>query len=162
MGRFFRQIGCAILLSVAVLPSVAAEGESCPDEGRAWTIHRFRREFCGPDVWEPFNRSMFAVFDWGMEYVVDPFCVLYTSIVPQPLIDGIENFSENIEYPRRLIADLCMGEGALAWDATKRFFINTTLGVGGLFDPAGKWFGIYDDNSSMSDAFSYTFRSFTV
>ena len=61
---------------------------------------------------------MVAVFDWGMEYVVDPFCVLYSSVVPKPLIEGIENFSENVEYPRRLVANLCMGEGALAWDTT--------------------------------------------
>ena len=132
----------------------AVAEDSRPAEDRAWTVHRFRREFCGADSWEPFNRSMFGVFDWGMEYVVDPFCVLYSSIVPKPLIEGIDNFSENVEYPRRLVADLCMGEGALAWDATKRFFINTTIGVGGLFDPAGSWFGIYDDNSSFSDTFS--------
>ena len=97
---------------------------------------------------------MFAVFDWGMEHVVDPFCVLYSSVIPKPLIEGIDNFSENVEYLRRLVADLCMGEGALAWDATRRFFINTTLGVGGLFDPADSWFGIYDDNSSLSDTFA--------
>ena len=150
-----RLVGCLPLVGMLAFTSFAAEEESAnQDESRAWTIHRFRREFCGEDVWEPFNRSMFAVFDWGMEYVVDPFCTLYSSIVPKPLIQGIENFSENVEYPRRLVADLCMGEGALAWDATERFFINTTIGIGGLFDPAGKWFGIYDDNSSLSDTFA--------
>lgn len=150
-------IGCAALAAAAAcsLPAAEEVEEPASSEGRAWTIHRFRREFAGPDSWEPFNRSMFAVFDWCMEYVVDPFCVLYSSIVPKPLIEGIENFSENVEYPRRLVADLCMGEGGLAWDATKRFFINTTLGVGGLFDPAGKCFGIYDDNSSLSDTFAF-------
>ena len=144
-----------MMLFAAALSAAAAEEEIPQAEGeRAWTIHRFRREFCGPDVWEPFNRSMFAIFDWGMEYVVNPFCVLYSSIIPKPLIQGIENFSENVEYPRRLVADLCMGEGALAWESTERFFINSTLGIGGLFDPAGAWFGIYDDNSSLSDAFA--------
>ena len=153
MKALARTVGALAVL--AVLSAGAAEGESRSAEtNRAWTIHRFRHEFCGSDVWEPFNRSMFAVFDWGMEYVVDPFCVLYASILPQPLIDGIENFSENIEYPRRLVADLCMGEGTLAWDATERFLINTTLGLGGLFDPASAWFGIYDDNSSFSDTFA--------
>ena len=153
-GRCGQLVGCAVLAAAAFHFADAAEESPCSETGQAWTIHRFRREFCGADVWEPFNRSMFAVFDWGMEYVVDPFCVLYSSVVPKPLIQGIDNFSENVEYPRRLIADLFMGEGALAWDATKRFFINTTVGVGGLFDPAGEWFGIYDDNSSLSDAFA--------
>ena len=152
--RDVRQLACAVLVIGGVLSASVAEEAQGPFEGQSWTIHRFRREFCGPDSWEPFNRSMFAVFDWGMEYVVDPFCVLYSSIVPKPLIQGIENFSENVEYPRRLVANLCMGEGALAWDTTKRFFINTTVGIGGLFDPAGEWFGIYDDNSSLSDTFA--------
>ena len=152
--RWRHLFGCVVFVTAVVL-SVGATEEDIQSEGsRAWTVHRFRREFCGADSWEPFNRSMFAVFDWCMEYVVDPFCVLYASIVPKPLIQGIENFSENVEYPRRLVADLCMGEGALAWDATKRFFINTTVGLGGLFDPAEKWFGIYDDNSSLSDTFA--------
>ena len=156
LDRWRSLIGCAALAAAVACPLSAAEEveSSAPAEDRAWTIHRFRREFCGPDSWEPFNRSMFAVFDWCMEYVVDPFCVLYSSIVPKPLIKGIENFSENVEYPRRLVADLCMGEGSLAWDATKRFFINTTVGIGGLFDPAREWFGIYDDNSSLSDTFA--------
>ena len=147
-------MGCAVLVALIAFSSDAAEEAVSQEEGRAWTIHRFRREFCGADIWEPFNRTMFAIFDWGMEYVVDPFCVLYSSIIPKPLIQGIDNFSENVEYPRRLVADLFMGEGTLAWDATKRFFINTTVGIGGLFDPAGEWFGIYDDNSSLSDAFA--------
>ena len=150
--RLLAVLACSAL--AVVLSVGAAEEEAGRFEGQSWTVHRFRREFCGEDSWEPFNRSMFAVFDWGMEYVVDPFCVLYSSIVPKPLIQGIENFSENVEYPRRLVANLCMGEGALAWDATKRFFINTTVGLGGLFDPAGEWFGIYDDNSSLSDTFT--------
>ena len=106
-NRMTKVIGCAVLAAATVFTAVA---EADRTENRAWTVNRFRREFCGADSWEPFNRSMFAVFDWGMEYIVDPFCVLYTSIVPQPLIEGIENFSENIEYPRRLVADLCMGE----------------------------------------------------
>ena len=149
-----RQFVCTALVIAGVLSSGVAEESTNRFEGQSWTVHRFRREFCGEDSWEPFNRSMFAVFDWGMEYVVDPFCVLYSSIVPKPLIEGIENFSENVEYPRRLVANLCMGEGALAWDTTKRFFINTTVGIGGLFDPASAWFGIYDDNSSLSDTFA--------
>ena len=151
--RADRALG-VLLASAAVFSCVAFAEEPRQESDRAWTIHRFRREFCGEDSWEPFNRSMFGVFDWGMEYVVDPFCVLYSSVIPKPLIEGIDNFSENVEYPRRLVADLAMGEWSLAWDATKRFFINTTIGVGGLFDPADSWFGIYDDNSSLSDTFA--------
>ena len=119
-----------------------------------WTIDRFQREFCGEDQWEPFNRTMFAVFDWCMEYAVDPFCYVYSSIIPKPLIRGIDNFSENLEYPARLVANLGCAEWEMAWDETRRFFINSTLGVGGLFDPAGNWFYIIDSDASLCDAFA--------
>ena len=124
-------------------------------DSELWTIDRFQREFCGEDSWEPFNRTMFAVFDWCMEYAVDPFCYVYSSIIPKPLIKGIDNFSENVEYPVRLVANLGCAEWGMAWDETRRFFVNSTLGVGGLFDPAENWFYIFDSDASLCDAFAY-------
>jgi len=119
-----------------------------------WTLHRFQREFCGEDSWEPFNRTMFGVFDWCMEYVSDPFCYLYSSILPKPLIKGIDNFCFNLEEPRCIFANLFMGEWAPAWDETRRFVINSTVGIGGLFDPAQDWFYIFNSNASLSDTFA--------
>ena len=120
-----------------------------------WTIDRFQREFCGADHWEPFNRTMFAVFDFCMEYAVDPFCYVYSSVIPRPLIGAIDNFSENIEYPRRLVSNLGCAEWRTAWDETRRFLINSTLGIGGLLDPADAWFDIHDSDASLSDAFTH-------
>ena len=120
-----------------------------------WTIDRFQREFCGEDHWEPFNRTMFTIFDFCMEYAVDPFCYVYSSIIPKPLIGSIDNFSENVEYPKRLVSSLGCAEWRAAWDETRRFFINTTLGIGGLLDPAEWWFDIQDSDASLSDAFTY-------
>ena len=125
------------------------------EEPELWTIERCHREFCGEDVWEPFNRTMFSVFDWCMEYAVDPFCYVYSSIIPRPLIKGIDNFSENLEYPVRFVSDLGCAEWGAAWDDTRRFLVNTTLGVGGLFDPAEDWFCIFDSNASFSDVFAH-------
>ena len=123
-------------------------------DSEIWTIDRFQREFCGEDSWEPFNRTMFSVFDWCMEYAVDPFCYVYSSIIPKPLIKGIDNFSENLEYPVRLVANLGCAEWSIAWDETRRFFVNSTLGIGGLFDPAENWFYIFGSDASLCDAFA--------
>jgi len=122
--------------------------------GRTWSIQRIQREFCGEDSWEPFNRAMFGVFDWCMEYVADPFCYLYSSIVPKPLIRGIDNFCENLEEPCAIFSNLFMGEWRPAWDETRRFVINSTIGIGGLFDPAEDVFYIFASNASLSDAFA--------
>jgi len=142
-------------LAVFVLCDCSAETvDANSATGETWSLLRFQREFCGEDKWEPFNRSMFGVFDWGMTYVVDPFCYLYSSIIPKPLIKGIDNFSDNLEEPIRIFSNLFMGEGRAAWDATRRFAINSTLGIGGLFDPAEDTFYIVNSDASMSDTFT--------
>ena len=144
-------------LALAFVPFAYAQGTNdvvSSAESEIWTAERFQREFCGEDSWEPFNRTMFAVFDWCMEYVVDPFCYVYSSIIPKPLIKGIDNFSENLEYPVRLVGSLGCAEWMTAWDDTRRFLINSTLGIGGLFDPAADWFYIFDSKASLCDAFA--------
>ena len=122
--------------------------------GQLWSARRFEREFCGKDTWEPFNRTMFGITDWCMDYVCDPFCRLYSSIIPKPLIKGIDNFCENLEDPCRIFANLFMGEWRPAWDETRRFVINSTLGIGGLFDPAEDLFYIFESDASLSDTFA--------
>ena len=148
-----------VLLSLTMVFASLAGAQGTNEVVRAegselWTIERCHREFCGEDVWEPFNRTMFAVFDWCMEYAVDPFCYVYSSIIPKPLIKGIDNFSENLEYPVRFASNLGCAEWGAAWDDTRRFLVNTTLGIGGLFDPAEDWFYIFDSDASLSDAFA--------
>ena len=49
------------------------------------------------------------------------------------------HFSENLVYPRRLLANLLQGKGNAAWEETQRFVVNTTIGVAGFFDPAARW-----------------------
>jgi len=125
-----------------------------PQTNDVWSVRRFQREFCGEDSWEPFNRTMFCIFDVGMEYVVDPFCYLYSSIVPKPLIKGIDNLCDNLEEPNRIFANLFMGEWRPAWEATERFAINSTVGLGGLFDPAEDCFYLFNSDASLSDTFT--------
>ena len=146
------------LVAFALAPLAYAQGTNdvaSSTDSEIWTAERFQREFCGEDSWEPFNRTMFALFDWCMEYAVDPFCYVYSSIIPKPLINGIDNFSENLEYPVRLVGSLGCAEWRTAWDDTRRFLINSTLGIGGLFDPAEDWFYIFDSHASLSDALAY-------
>ena len=151
-----RRFAVSFLALAAAFPAFAQETNDVAriTDSEVWTIDRFQREFCGEDSWEPFNRTMFAVFDWCMEYAVDPFCYVYSSIIPKPLIKGIDNFSENLEYPVRFVANLGCAEWGMAWDETRRFLVNSTLGVGGLFDPAENWFYIFDSDASLCDTFA--------
>lgn len=129
--------------------AVGADAEESP-EGREWSVSRIGDEIAGEDSWHGFNNAMFWIQDVGMDYVVKPLNHVYCSILPRPLIDGIDNALDNSEYPVRFFSTLFRGEGACAWDETKRFVVNTVVGVCGLFDPAKNWFGVFSTDASLS------------
>ena len=134
--------------------NLAEPHEGVPAENAKWSALQLGREIAGEDDWRGFNRTMFAVQDVAMDYVVTPIGHVYCSIIPKPVIHGIDNAIDNSEYPIRLVATLFRGEGGCAWDETKRFAANTVLGIGGLFDPARDWFGVFSTDASLSGTFA--------
>jgi phospholipid-binding lipoprotein MlaA len=48
----------------------------------------------------------------------------------------VSNFFANLSSPRIIVHSLLQGKPGEAGEETLRFFLNTTLGLGGLFDPA--------------------------
>ena len=134
--------------------SVAEPHESVSAKNGEWSALQVSREIAGEDDWRGFNRFMFAVQDAAMDYIATPINHVYCSVLPKPVIRGVDNAIDNSEYPIRVVATLLRGEGGCAWDETKRFAINTVLGIGGLFDPAKNWFGIFSTGASLSGTFA--------
>lgn len=60
----------------------------------------------------------------------------YGSVVPKPVQRGVQNFAGNLDLPGDVLNGLLQGRPGRAGANTLRFVINTTIGVGGLFDPA--------------------------
>jgi ABC-type transporter lipoprotein component MlaA/pimeloyl-ACP methyl ester carboxylesterase len=88
------------------------------------------------DPLEPMNRT-FSAFNHGlMVGVIGPLTWVYRGITPKFFRTGVSNFFENLLYPVRLVNNLLQGKGGGAWDETKRFGVNTTYGVLGLWDRA--------------------------
>ncbi len=56
---------------------------------------------------------------------------------PNPLRRAVSNIGENLGTPRRVVNDLLQLRPDHAFENTLRFAINSTVGLGGLFDPAG-------------------------
>jgi ABC-type transporter lipoprotein component MlaA/pimeloyl-ACP methyl ester carboxylesterase len=88
------------------------------------------------DPLERFNRTMMGVNHGIMIGVIKPTSRVYLQVVPVPVQKGINNGGHNLHYPGRLINNLLQAKWTGARDETYRFLINTTVGVGGLFDPA--------------------------
>ena len=87
------------------------------------------------DPWERMNRSFYGFNDAIDRAVVKPVSKGYTPL-PQPVQTGVHNFFDNLDYPVTIVNDLLQGQIKSFFSDIGRFLFNSTLGVGGLFDPA--------------------------
>lgn len=88
------------------------------------------------DPWEGFNRKVFAFNDVLDRYALKPVAQGYRAITPDPVETGVGNFFSNLGEVRTALNSVLQGKPANAGLATSRFLINSTVGFGGLFDPA--------------------------
>ncbi len=151
---YCRIVQTVLCLSAAALILCAGCRSEVPPPEPPWTPSKLENAMGGPDPIEKFNRCMFAVTDFGMNYFVDPLGRVYTSIFPRPFIEKFHNVCVNLEYPGRCFSCLGRGEWEGARDETYRFFINLTLGFAGFFDVAKDNFGIYDTGSDFGQTFA--------
>lgn len=112
-------------------------------------------EFVGQDKWESFNRKIFTFNLKANKYVLRPINVIWASIMPQYGMDRIQNVYTNIKYPVRLVSSLVQKDFETSKTETSRFFINTTIGLAGLYDPALNKFKIEPRDESMGQALAY-------
>jgi phospholipid-binding lipoprotein MlaA len=88
------------------------------------------------DPIEGFNR---AIFDMNMaidKILFSPLAELYRFTIPSPARNCVHNTLENLRTPITFTNDVLQLEGDRAMESLARFLINTTLGIGGLFDVA--------------------------
>lgn len=88
------------------------------------------------DPWERVNRVSYNVTDKVDRAVLKPTAKAYRAVTPNFVETGVSNFFDNISYPRVFVNDLLQAKFNSAMHDTGRFLLNTTIGVGGLFDPA--------------------------
>jgi len=81
---------------------------------------------------------MFGFNDAAIDDVIDPTARFASTWIPQPVREIGSNFYENLTEPEFVVAHLLAGNYRLASDSMGRLAINSTLGLGGLFDVAGK------------------------
>ncbi|MWJ27788.1 VacJ family lipoprotein [Halomonas sp. ZH2S] len=88
------------------------------------------------DPWEGFNRRVFAFNDVVDRYALRPVASGYAKITPQPVQTGVGNFFSNLGEVRTALNSVLQGKPGNAGIATSRFLINSTAGIGGLWDVA--------------------------
>lgn len=91
------------------------------------------------DPLEGMNRFFFKFNDKLYTWVLKPLAQGYSFVTPKPARECVDRFFVNLKYPVRGVNNLLEGRFAGAGIETARFVVNTTVGIGGLFDPASHW-----------------------
>ncbi len=112
----------------------------------------YSKMYIGEDKHEKFNRKMFNLNMKLNKFIAKPIHILWSSIMPKFGIERIRDAYNNIEYPKRLASCIIQRDGEGIKKETVRFLTNTTIGLGGLFDPADKIFKIKPTNENMEQA----------
>jgi phospholipid-binding lipoprotein MlaA len=88
------------------------------------------------DPFEPANRQVYA-FNQGVDRAtLKPVAKAYEAHTPQWIRTSVGNFFANLDTPVTMVNQLLQGKLKAAGQDALRFTLNTTLGLGGLFDPA--------------------------
>jgi len=88
------------------------------------------------DPLEPVNRVTDRFNDRLDRITLKPLAIAYRDLTPTPLQTGISNFFDNLGYLNTVLNDFLQGKGRQGVRDFGRFLVNTTLGIGGLFDVA--------------------------
>jgi phospholipid-binding lipoprotein MlaA len=88
------------------------------------------------DPWESWNRGVYKVNDKLDRAVAKPIARTYVRVVPAPARTGVSNFLANLRTTTVMINDALQGKFRAAGNDLARLVVNTTVGFGGLLDPA--------------------------
>lgn len=91
------------------------------------------------DPWQGTNRPIFGFNDSIDRHALGPVARGWKKITPDGLRDSVAKFFYNASYPSRFVSNVGQAEGQQAIIETARFVVNTTVGIGGFFDPATRW-----------------------
>ncbi|MDF1577598.1 MAG: VacJ family lipoprotein [Desulfurivibrionaceae bacterium] len=133
--RFF--ILLFILLLASTGPAGAEEEEYFEDD---WPAEEMATRIADP--LEPVNRLFFQFNDKLYFWVLKPLGSGYGFVVPKPVRTKVANFFYNLKTPVRLVNNVLQGKVGRGGVELSRFMVNTTVGVGGLWDPARHWFDL--------------------
>lgn len=116
------------------------------------------------DPSENFNRAMFAFNEAFDKYFMKPVAQFYNKIMPKPLNQGVHNFFVNIDQIPTIANDLLQFNFYQFSNDMWRFGVNSTFGIGGLFDVASRInLGYYKNDFGLTLAsYGYMDSSYLV
>ncbi|MDB5865203.1 MAG: transporter [Betaproteobacteria bacterium] len=106
------------------------------------------------DPLEPFNRGVYQFNETLDKAILKPTAQAYRFVVPQFIRASVSNFFSNINDVVVALNNLLQGKFTAAYSDLGRIAINSTLGLGGLFDVASEA-GIEKHNEDFGQTLGY-------
>lgn len=88
------------------------------------------------DPWEKMNRGIYRFNDFTDRVLLKPVAKFYKRFTPQVVRQGVSNVFDNLGTPAVAVNQLLQGKPVASASDLGRFVLNTTVGIGGLFDVA--------------------------
>lgn len=120
---------CALTFSISTTSSVADQSSSVGDQ----TTNVAEEN---TDPLEDINRFTSGFNRVLRDALIDPLVDGYQYVVPDDFQHGISNIFSNLTEPVTAVSSLLQGDTENAGAASKRFLVNSTVGIGGIGDPA--------------------------
>ena len=144
----FQSITCKAAVPVIALALWSCVGVQAPE-----TQPTPMAELPLEDPLEPVNRATWQLNQALVLGLLDPLSAGYVSMVPRPVRYSLGNVRKNLGGPSRVVNQVLQGRWEDSGRESLRFLTNTTLGIGGAFDVAGKM-----DLPGSKGSFNQTFR----
>jgi len=109
-----------------------------PEEPAMHSASEIKGEYVAhePDPWVRFNHKMYR-FNYNLDkYLLLPVVKGYEFVIPTVVQTGTSNFFSNISEVKNLTNSIFQLKGKQTLTTLGRLVTNSTIGIGGLFDPA--------------------------
>jgi phospholipid-binding lipoprotein MlaA len=148
MQKFLKKLSTTLIFLVAFLPisswSKTADPTAKPEKipYQQFSDEEFEAyETSSVEIYDPLekaNRKVFTFNNAFDRYFFEHVAKAYRAGVPKTARNSVRNFLVNLSAPLSAVNSILQGKSDNALATISNFLINSTLGVGGLFDVASK------------------------
>ncbi len=106
------------------------------------------------DPWREFNERIHNFNDAVDRRALEPVARGWAFVLPDFAQKGLRNFFDNLDLPRTIVNDLLQAKPVSGLSHLARLALNSSVGIGGLFDPAGA-LGLAHDPEDFGQTLGY-------
>lgn len=88
------------------------------------------------DPWKPLNKKIFAFNETADKWVAKPVAQGYEKVLPDPVSNAVGRFFKNLTNVNNCVNNIFQLKLKAASTDVLRLVVNSTIGIGGLLDPA--------------------------